>query len=213
MFKTNRNIILDFDYTLFNAASLKREMMRKLGVSQKVFNQTYKLAVATHKNSHDYSVLKHLELIAKQRSGFNLRDGKKIVDSVLNESAKHMYAQSYNFLKNLSARGYKLILVTRGNQDWQSLKIKNTGVHNYFDKIIISPKWKTQGLKKMLKLVKRGYFVSDHIDEVKDTKKYINAYKPILKLRYKKDLQVAKQHSIPAFRTLKEIESYIVKNS
>ena len=216
MSKQIKNIILDFDYTLFNAASFKREMMSefvKLGVTQKVFKQTYKQAIATTKNSYDYSVGKHLALIAKQKVNFNSKQAKVSIDRVITESAKHLYAQSHIFLKSLSSKGYKLVLVTRGNKTWQALKIKNTKVNHYFDKIIISPKWKTDSLQKMTKIVKYAYFVSDHIDEVTDTKKFVNTYQPILKLRYRKDLRVAKNFNIPAFRTLREIQSYILKNS
>ncbi len=216
MSKQIKNIILDFDYTLFNAASFKREMMAelgKLGVSQKVFKRTYRQAIVTTKNSYDYSVSEHLTLIVKQQVNLNYKQAEESIDKVITESAKHLYAQAHIFLKILNLKGYKLVLITRGNKTWQALKIKNTKVNNYFDKIIISPKWKTDSLQKMTKIVKYAYFVSDHIDEVVDIKKFVSTYQPILKLRYRRDLRVAKNFDIPAFRTLREIKSYILKNS
>lgn len=205
-------IIIDFDHTIFDAASFKDALaaaILKCGVSHNVFWQTYATIRKSDRDS-GYSPERHLAALNKVIK-LNKTSAKKNVNEVVSNSRKYLYADTLAFLKKISSLGVPLILLSYGDRDFQNKKINACGLKKYFMEIKIVQKSKNAAIKKLAR--KYGgnlIFVNDNI---KETREAVNAnanLKPILKRRNDLPTYDYAQEVIPNFNTLKEIKDYII---
>lgn len=135
-----RLVILDFDHSLFNTEEFKeslREIFIKYGVGKELYNETYK--EIREKEEGPYSLERHLSIL-EGRMMYNrkkLRKIKREVLDLLKRTDEYLFSDTMDFLRQESKRS-KLVLVTLGEKEFQSLKIKSSGIKKYFVQIIIS---------------------------------------------------------------------------
>ena len=136
---------IDFDCTLYNTEKLINEMINEL-------------ATALSKNNNYSEVFNFLSYEFKVRRipdvfGFcrtlankynaSTQDLTYLICSILNNGRRFVYEDAISFLK--SKQNYKIKLLTytkEENAEYQKLKIKGSGLEDFFDEIITTSKSK-----------------------------------------------------------------------
>lgn len=140
-----KTIVLDFDYTLFDAAKFRGDLgasLIKLGIDEKFFSETYKQVRYREGKESDYQPDKHLQILADKTD----TDYLKLKDTyyqVIGEAKEYLYPDTLDFLKKMKQENNKLILLTFGNPEFQKLKVQNSGIGKYFEEIYYTDGSKT----------------------------------------------------------------------
>jgi len=166
MLKT-KIIILDFDYTLFDAKKFKNYLAKSLqifGVNKKLWQETYDQIRYRSNKEADYSPKKHLKILAAKTNN-QLSDLKTAYDKIINNCAKFLYADSLDFLQKLQAKNLRLILLTFGNPSFQRQKIRASGINKYFKKIFCTNKDKFK-VSNQIPNADNALFINDNPDEI-----------------------------------------------
>lgn len=110
---------IDFDRVLFDTDGFKQVLKEELDG----FEETYKEA---HDSNDNYSGEKHVELMDVSE--------KKYYE-VFNRCSEFLYSD----IKKLERlkEDFELFIVSRGEENYQRLKIENSGADKFFDKVII----------------------------------------------------------------------------
>lgn len=130
------NIYIDFDRTLFDTDMFLKDLhnlLKNNNVDMEIFNKYQDELKENGFNPFD--ILKKME----NDSPFN-NDVYKQLDELIENSNTYVYSDVDRFLEILKEKKYHIILLTKGNEDYQLAKIKNTDVIKYFDDIIITLK-------------------------------------------------------------------------
>ncbi|MBZ9578448.1 HAD family hydrolase [Patescibacteria group bacterium] len=164
-------IIFDFDHTLFSAKkfyeTLKYSLL-KLKVDKKSFQKTYQESKSEGKN---YRPSRQFELIIKEKPEISLKELEKSFKKVLNQSKQFLYSDVLPFLRKIK-KDFDLIIVSYGEEKFQSEKIKKSEVADYFKKFFISKDInKVSIFKKFLKDNEKAVFVDDSPAALSEIKK------------------------------------------
>ena len=214
------HIIFDLDRTLFDTDKLKQDLIMALagfGVSRKIFLKTYQEVVNRQPGKYDYSYLAHLKLLDRHFtwSGARLSEAKKSIRAVLKNDKNYLLPFALETLRGLKQAGHTLILWTWGNQALHKSKIKSTGIEKYFSRIEITSLNKTLVLDKFLSSLPPNrsdlVFVNDSLQELAAFLAYAPQVKVILKISpgHAQDAKAALKLKMPAFKDLRQIESFI----
>ncbi len=131
-------IYIDFDHTLFDTDTFLNdlcEVIIKNNIDMDLYNK-YRIK----EKKQGFNIFKIVDDIRKEVS-----IDSKILDSlhkVLSDSNKYVYDDSLSFIKKAKEMGYQIVLLTKGNKEFQLEKIRNTNIYSYFDDIIITLKKK-----------------------------------------------------------------------
>lgn len=152
--------IFDFDNTLFNTSEFAERLIKELTnitnneeFVRKEFNNLKLLF------PYNYSLKKH---IASLRLDQNILNDKKL--TFLSDLSEFVNPGAKQILNNLKSKKHTIYLLTRGDEEFQKIKILGAGLTNFFDKIIITPSSKEKILQKIIK-DKTGIFVNDNYHE------------------------------------------------
>ncbi len=200
-----KTIIFDFDYTLFDAGKFKIDLansLKNFNISQKQFLETYKKLRDNHQK--EYKPLEHIKILSNI-TGKKESEIKKAYFKVIENCKKYLYSDSLPFLKKLQATGYKLILLTFGNIEFQKLKVGYSGTCEYFDEMYFTDKNKAH-LKDKIPDNKNTIFINDNPHEIEALMKiYKNAEFILIKRTggKKYDLKLMNIQSINNFKLVK----------
>ncbi len=214
MRKFRKEVILDFDYTLFDAAKFKLALAAALrihGVRRGVFFETYKRAVHRRSGGYNYSLERHVSLLHGLISTLSITTALRDLNRVVTNSHRYLYPDTKHFLRQLKRHGFRTILVTHGNPRFQQRKLEGSSISSLFDKIVLSNQIKVVTLRRLAHKFDEVFFVSDHPKELAPVRRQLPQLLPVMKLGGYGDRATAKQLGIPAFRSLKAIEKYIIK--
>lgn len=129
--------IFDLDYTLLDCAKLKIKLAEILGISEKIYNDTYKLYFTD--KGELYSFFKHGDLL-KMETRQHLPAWAGLVSAALGKSKerfdRYLFPEAEIVLKKLKSDGHKLLLLTYGDIEWQKYKVENLKIKKYFDDIV-----------------------------------------------------------------------------
>ena len=131
-------VYIDFDRTLFDCDSFLVDLysiIQKYKIPKKIFKDSQIQCKKIGFNP--YIILKKVE----KEFSFN-HEIYNDIDKLLNNTSKYLYDDSILFLKKLKKCGYKIIILTKGNLEYQKRKIINANVSNYCDDIIITMSYK-----------------------------------------------------------------------
>ncbi|MFH1781417.1 MAG: hypothetical protein ABH835_02275 [Patescibacteria group bacterium] len=155
-------IIIDFDYTLFDADKFKDALYKAvepfmIEKSRKSWDQSkdeiqYKLAF------YDYK--EHLKKIVDKE---NLKDAEKAVEKVIKKSDKFLYDDALDFFKKY--KKYEIYIVSFGVDGFQKNKIAATGLDKKA-KVIITRGEKVKHFKKIIKGTGPAVFIDDKGSEI-----------------------------------------------
>jgi len=134
-------IIFEFERVLFDSALIKddiKKVFEKYEIQgQEFWKSFYRSYDLNRKEPGTYSIDRHLGLL-KGLSKNQKEEIKRDIEIVmLNRGRGYLYPDVIEFLSQLKKKKIKMVLLTQGNASFQKLKIKATGVEEYFDQVII----------------------------------------------------------------------------
>lgn len=150
-------IYVDFDKTLFDRDKFLEDfycLIEKCGISRDKFNEYQN----QFKNFNPRGVL---DLIDKEE-GIDKHVYSK-VEKLIGSSSKYLFSDTIPFLKYLKNKKYPVIILTKGDYNFQMSKIVNSHINEYYDEIMITDKHKGE-----LDIdYANGIFIDDRIAEIK----------------------------------------------
>jgi FMN phosphatase YigB (HAD superfamily) len=156
-------IIFDFDDTLFDTKKLKRDIFCKLqshGIENSIIKKTYKEC------RHNYCPQRHVRILKK--NGSEIPGSIKLWISRF-DFKPYLFEKVHEELEFLSKENY-LILLTKGDLNFQKKKINGSNISLFFKEIHIIQKEKEDFLKD--KNYKYPiHFINDKKSENKKIKK------------------------------------------
>lgn len=166
-------VYIDFDRTLFNCDKFLEDfytLINSYNISKEVFKKCQNQCIKDGFNP--YTILRKVE-----KAFFFNNDLYLEVDTLLKKTGSYLYSDSTDFLKYLKKKGYQIIILTKGNREYQKEKILHANIDNYYDDLII-----TMEHKGKLKLeYDNGIFIDDNPKEIKSIMK--NNPKMIIRIK------------------------------
>jgi FMN phosphatase YigB (HAD superfamily) len=153
-------LIFDFDDTLFDTARLKKDLFTMIA-AHRVSDDDILRSYAESQSSGNYSFHDHVSFL-------NTKYGASIPDRIF-EDFNQLPFESYLFpytrktLETLS-KDNTLMLLTKGDPEFQSMKVKGSNIESYFKEVYITPLSKEIFLKDM-SLTPPFYFINDKDSE------------------------------------------------
>ncbi|MFH1789569.1 MAG: HAD family hydrolase [bacterium] len=206
--------IIDFDDTLFDTRKFKSDRMKaleKIGISEKLYEETY-LKARNELGLVFYNSDRHARVIAQH--GFD-EQKIKLVFYLFNQPdqlKKYLFSDAKLFLRKLKKLGEPLALLSLGNPEFQYLKVKGSGIHEYFDRVFMTSSPKKEVIKKIIESHDKKtkiWLINDKISEtieIIELYSYINA---VLKKSKRFSNDEYKKSNLIFFSTLNEIYDYI----
>jgi FMN phosphatase YigB (HAD superfamily) len=165
--KLDKKLVLDFDYTIFDAKKFKNDLaqsMKCFGVSSNLFFKTYREVRFKNNQEFDYDPKKHLEIIS-QTVNHSCEKLSITFYSTLNNCPNYLYEDVIVFLENSKKNNHQIMLLTKGNIEFQKLKFKHCDIDRFFDNKFFTDTKKTY-FKDRIADSPNTIFVNDRIDEI-----------------------------------------------
>ncbi|MCK5332289.1 hypothetical protein KAJ41_00300 [Candidatus Parcubacteria bacterium] len=165
-------IVIGFDDTIFNTYKLTKEFIRHLKKSGFRSEEFKRIYIKAKDKKEDFDQKELIGLFDQIDSS----DKEKVINEIklsLESSKKFIYPDFYKFVDNY--RRKNLILLSSASTDFQKLKIDNSGVSHFFDKIYFTPDRKIEVLQKIYHKypTDRVFFVDDKASEIDEVEKKI----------------------------------------
>lgn len=157
-------LILDFDYTLFDTAALKQAMIHALQQFGVTAEQFFVAEKHVKQKNGMYELQTHLSMLVEEAQH---EAAMQSIQHLLQNTAQFLYPDVMPFLKRHAE--HQLILLSFGNPDWQRAKIEHTGFLEVFHDILLTDQPKTEAL--------RGTVVSQKTVLINDRGSEIDAIK------------------------------------
>ena len=159
---------VDFDRTIFDTKSFLEELyeiLEEYHIPKEVFI----------KKSYDVEEFNPYKILNLLKDEYQFTSNLFLdIDRLIEKAKAFLYYDALVFVRDVKKKGNKLILLTRGDNDFQNDKIDHTGLRNIFDKVII-----TNDDKGNLDIDYQGIFIDDKIEELESILKR-NPYKVFL---------------------------------
>ncbi len=205
-------VILDLDHTLLDTRDFKAALAASLaphGVAEEKFWGTYCQARDRKEGRSDYRFETHAELLA---AGGEVDHAAVLaaLRAVLARTEDFLFPDAKGFLSRLISLGVDTELVTRGDPEFQTAKIKASGIDKLVSDFTASDEKKSKIVREKIVGAKGFvYFVNDHLDETLEVAKEVPGLIPILKRR--PDLSPERYLGLRMlnFQTLAEIADYL----
>ncbi len=201
------NWYLDFDSTLYDTSSLTTDMLETMALHIDKLNKDIilKELKSLFNREHIYNIFNLCDYFEKK---YSLKSNSLLnpVKEVIENGSKYVYEDVISFLNKLKEKNNTIQMLTsstvKENIEFQELKVKGSGISNYFDVITITaePKY-TLDLK-----YENGIFIDDNPEDLENLYK-VNG-KRIIRIKRKngkysnKTLNISK---IEEYTTLSEI--------
>lgn len=151
-------VYIDFDRTLFDCENFLRDFYSIITNYEIPKNIFMRCQNQCKKRGFNPKII--LEKVSKEYQ-FDTRIYDDIND-LLKKSNNYLYSDSIEFLKHLKELGYKTIILTKGNIDYQKEKILYSNIDEFYDELIVTMKHKG----KLDIDYKDGIFIDDNPVEI-----------------------------------------------
>lgn len=125
-------IYIDFDRTLFDCDRFEEDFY-SLVENYDISKDDFLKYQSQYKYFNPYNILdamsKELDINKEIYKG---------IDNFIKKSSTYLFPDTIPFLKYLKNKNYQVIILTRGNYDFQKNKIINSHIDSYYDDIIIT---------------------------------------------------------------------------
>jgi len=204
--------IVDFDDTLFDTYRFKRtriQVLKKLGVSEELFWQTYREARNDAEGNFCYSDNCHAQML--ERAGFDKQIMYAALQTVTVRMKEFLFVGAEEFLQYLKGLGQPMVLLSFGDPAFQEMKVKGSGVDKYFDRLFMVQDTKEHVIRELLGSTndKEYWFINDKIDETLDLRDKFSNLKIIFKQADEFPESDYRASGLPYFKTLAEIKNYV----
>ena len=189
-------IYIDFDRTLFNTSKFLEDFYKILN-DYKIPMDLFEKIRIENKNDgfNPFVILEKLRKVYKFNNSLYVE-----LEHLLESDSMYIFDDVEKFLKYLKTLPCKIYILTRGNDEFQKVKIDNSGIDEYFDNIII-----TNEHKGNLEIDYDGIFIDDNLEEIESLLTR-NPKKVIHINRYNKEKIIDKRFlSINSLQELYEI--------
>lgn len=209
--------IIDFDDTLFNTHAFKQVRLRallKLGVCDSDYHETYVEALKNNSLS-TYSNEHHADLLALR--GYSKEKVLLVLEETTGERLhEFLFPDTVEFIQKLKTHNEPLILLSLGNPSFQELKVKGSGIHEYFDRTFMVTSSKVDVIQELIDIGEPEedlWFINDKVDE---TETVVQRF-PNIKVALKKSESIREEEyiksNLPFFKTLAEIYEHIAQKT
>jgi len=205
--------IIDFDDTIFDSYLFKHarlKALKKIGVSEELFWQTYREARNDAQGNCCYSDRRHAQVLAAK--GYGESDAFDALSSVTARMKDFLLFGVEDFLQSLKKLGQPMVLLSFGDPAFQEMKVRGSGIDKYFDRLFMVQDTKEHVIQELMMAThdKDYWFINDKIDETLDLFKKF----PNLKIIFKRADGLAesdyRKSGLPYFKTLAEILNYVI---
>lgn len=146
---------IDFDRTIFDTKSFLEdfyEILDEYHIPKEVFK----------KKSHEVDNFNPYKILNLLKDEYAFTSNLFLdIDRLVEKGMVYLYYDSLVFLRDVKKKGNKLILLTKGDEEFQNSKIDNTGIRKIFDNVII-----TNEDKGNLDIDYHGIFIDDKKTEL-----------------------------------------------
>lgn len=158
-------IIIDFDDTIFDTHKMMQELIgsfEKAGFTSDEFKEIYK---KSKEKSGDFDQKTVIDLFGELRPFDKHQVAKELAD-LLERSEDFVYPDFYKFADGFLRK--ELILLSFGSTEYQKIKIENSGIKNYFDKVYVTNKDKVFNLEHIYRKYASDaiVFIDDKAEEI-----------------------------------------------
>lgn len=189
-------IIFDFDHTLFNTRDFKDTIDSLLlkHADKQALEEAEKSYRKANFNNYDFKG--HVDEIRKlglqiDSAIFEQFDGLDL--------KKHLKGSVAKVITNLKASGHKTILLTKGTEEFQNIKLERSGVKEIFGSDIVICRSNKEKIIGNIEVSGNVYIFNDNVDETLEIQKhfpnikYVVCKRPDLNLDYE---EVAKMFEV-----------------
>ena len=107
-------IIIDLDHTLLDTTSFKEALAKSLGLTPVDWDMAYNKFLADYQMFNPTDFLKGVATAQKKQ-----------FEAVVKKTGSFLYPDSVPFLKKAIQAGHHVVVLTFGNQDWQTQKLQH----------------------------------------------------------------------------------------
>lgn len=204
--------IIDFDGILFDTYQFAQDRMKVLagfGIDKELYQKTYHEARNGISGFVSYSDKRHAQILGIE--GFDEEKIYKALSAITANAKKYVFDDAFIFLENLKKRDEELILLSLGDSMFQEEKIKNTSVHDFFERVFMVDDTKAHILKELFGTIteKKVWFINDKVKETRDLIKEFPQLVPVMMVSKFFDEKEYVESKLPYFKSLTEIGDYI----
>ncbi|HBV58102.1 MAG TPA: hypothetical protein DEB73_02470 [Candidatus Magasanikbacteria bacterium] len=201
-------IIIDFDDTLFDTASMKEDLLAlfaRFGVPVEKFWETYRASYSRN-DLASYNLWHHIDIVCEQFSNLDKKSLLIEAEALFKNSKKYLLDGVEDFLNELRGLGVPLILLSLGDADWQKQKVESVGVSKFFNEVIFTGRNKKETVQLLIKdAIDDIIFINDKISETQEITALSGQIKPILRMKNGAAVSDYEQSGIPYFKNFSEI--------
>lgn len=207
--------IIDFDDTLFDTQAFKlalRSALSGVGVNPEDAEWSYKAAYNTADGRYVYSHKRRAEMLAQR--GYSEVQVLAALEAVTAVPSIQQYVLpgAVELLEGLQALGYRLVLLSLGDPDFQKLKVDGAGIGVYFAEQHLVSRDKKSVIAELMEASPPHWLINDKIDESRNLAETFPNLQIILKQPAHGETAVYEASGYPHFRDLKEILAYVQSN-
>lgn len=129
-------IYIDFDRTIFDCDKFIEDfynLLEKYNISKNDF-------IKYQSQCMDFNPYDILDLMSKDYD-IN-KEVYNAIDNFIKKSSDYIFSDTIPFLKYIKNKNYQVIILTKGNYDFQMSKIINSHIDLYYDDVIVTNKHK-----------------------------------------------------------------------
>lgn len=212
MESTLNMFIIDFDDTLFDTHAFKEarlQAMLSLGIDEKLFWETYYEARNNNDGIFTYSDALHAQILAKY--GYNEEEIIKFLHEITARAKYFLLPGAVEFLSFLKSLNRPMILLSLGDPNYQELKVKQTEVDKFFDRLFMIDKTKGDILSEIFSLEKEedSILINDKVEESLELTQDFPGMKVVLRQSPGVEEEKYINSKLPYFKNLSDIKKYI----
>ncbi|MDP2655948.1 MAG: HAD hydrolase-like protein [bacterium] len=207
-------IIIDFDDTLFDTQRLKHtraDALFTLGVPADLYWETYNEARRNVDGDYVYSSQRQAQLLSEH--GFDIQQILNALETTTSHTSLCSFLLPFaeSLLQYLQSLGQPIVLLSTGDPDFQTIKIKGSGISQYFERLILVNGSKEEALRTLFEKYDEDstWFINDKVGETLELQSMFPKMHIVLKKSPKILLEEYIQSGLPYFEKLDEIKQYV----
>lgn len=209
--------IIDFDDTLFNTHEYKNfrlAALAKLGVSEKLYWDSYEQARINDQGESSYSNKIHAEVLETHGFDYDLVFKTLEETSKPDNLSKFVFEGASSFLARLRILGRPLVLLSLGEPNSQELKVKSVGLHDYFDRVFFVEQTKIHVLRHLFTQEPEAgaWLINDKIIESQEIKHHFSSLKIVLKESLSLTTEEYDRSGLAHYKNFDEIYEHIERS-
>ncbi len=131
-------VYVDFDRTLFDCENFLEDLyalINKYNIDKSLFKECQNQCI--DEGFNPYNILN----VVKEKYQFDEKLYQEI-DNLIKKTNHYLFSDSITFLEYLKSKNYEIIILTKGNNEYQKAKIINAKIDNYYNDLIVTMKHK-----------------------------------------------------------------------